>query len=115
MRHERQSRENVSPGRAGHPLPEEERVHSSVQTLTVTEDEEGMRLDRWFKRRLPTLSLSHLNKIVRTGQVRVDGARAQDVDAARRRPENARAAGQCRAAAAEASKSRKPIAAPSAT
>ncbi len=35
-----------------------------------------MRLDRWFKRRLPTLSLSHLNKIVRTGQVRVDGARA---------------------------------------
>ncbi len=36
----------------------------------------GLRLDRWFKRRLPTLSLSHLNKIVRTGQVRVDGARA---------------------------------------
>lgn len=48
----------------------------TVQTLTVTEDEAGMRLDRWFKRRLPTLSLSHLNKIVRTGQVRVDGARA---------------------------------------
>ena len=36
-----------------------------------------MRLDRWFKRRLPTLSLSHLNKIVRTGQVRVDGARVK--------------------------------------
>jgi 23S rRNA pseudouridine955/2504/2580 synthase len=47
-----------------------------VETLTVTEDEAGLRLDRWFKRRLPTLSLSHLNKIVRTGQVRVDGARA---------------------------------------
>ena len=47
----------------------------NVQSLKVTEDEEGMRLDRWFKRRLPTLSLSHLNKIVRTGQVRVDGAR----------------------------------------
>ncbi|MFZ0559851.1 MAG: RluA family pseudouridine synthase [Methylovirgula sp.] len=47
-----------------------------VDTLTVTEDEAGMRLDRWFKRRLPTLSLAHLNKIVRTGQVRVDGARA---------------------------------------
>jgi len=48
----------------------------SVQTLIVTEDEAGLRLDRWFKRRLPTLPLSHLNKIVRTGQVRVDGARA---------------------------------------
>jgi len=36
-----------------------------------------MRLDRWFKRRLPKLSLSHLNKIVRTGEVRVDGARVK--------------------------------------
>ncbi len=49
----------------------------NTQTLQVTEDEEGMRLDRWFKRRLPGLSLSHLNKIVRTGQVRVDGARVK--------------------------------------
>lgn len=48
-----------------------------AETLLVTEDEEGMRLDRWFKRRIPTLSLSHLNKIVRTGQVRVDGARVK--------------------------------------
>ncbi len=47
-----------------------------VETLTVSEDEAGMRLDRWFKRRLPNLSLAHLNKIVRTGQVRVDGGRA---------------------------------------
>src|ERR1700716_1861262 len=36
-----------------------------------------MRLDRWFKRRMPMLSLSHLNKIVRTGEVRVDGARVK--------------------------------------
>ena len=47
----------------------------SAKTFEVGEDEEGMRLDRWFKRRMPTLSLSHLNKIVRTGEVRVDGAR----------------------------------------
>ena len=58
------------------PLAEPEVIHSAVQTLIVSEDEDGVRLDRWFKRRLPTLSLSHLNKIVRTGQVRVDGARA---------------------------------------
>jgi 23S rRNA pseudouridine955/2504/2580 synthase len=49
----------------------------SVQTFEVNEDEEGMRLDRWFKRRMPMLSLSHLNKIVRTGEVRVDGARVK--------------------------------------
>ncbi|VFU06987.1 Pseudouridine synthase [Methylocella tundrae] len=49
----------------------------SVQTFEVSEDEDGLRLDRWFKRRIPSLSLSHLNKIVRTGQVRVDGARVK--------------------------------------
>jgi 23S rRNA pseudouridine955/2504/2580 synthase len=49
----------------------------TIQNLKVDEDEEGMRLDRWFKRHLPSLSLSHLNKIVRTGQVRVDGARVK--------------------------------------
>ena len=36
-----------------------------------------MRLDRWFKLRVPAATLSHLAKIVRTGQVRVDGARAK--------------------------------------
>lgn len=50
---------------------------SKVRTLTVEADEDGMRLDRWFKRRLPELALSHLNKIVRKGEVRVDGRRAE--------------------------------------
>ncbi|MCI0734713.1 MAG: RluA family pseudouridine synthase [Beijerinckiaceae bacterium] len=49
----------------------------AVQTFEVSEDEEGMRLDRWFRRRMPTLPLSHLNKIVRTGEVRVDGSRVK--------------------------------------
>jgi 23S rRNA pseudouridine955/2504/2580 synthase len=49
----------------------------SVQMFEVSDDEEGMRLDRWFKRRMPTLALSHLNKILRTGEVRVDGARVK--------------------------------------
>ena len=55
----------------------EAKTSGGVQTFIVTEDEDGMRLDRWFKRRVPALSLGHLNKICRTGQVRVDGARAQ--------------------------------------
>ncbi|PWB84346.1 MAG: hypothetical protein C3F11_01855, partial [Methylocystaceae bacterium] len=57
------------------PLPEA-RAGTPVQTLTVTEDEAGLRLDRWFKRRFPALALSHLAKICRKGEVRVDGKRA---------------------------------------
>jgi 23S rRNA pseudouridine955/2504/2580 synthase len=47
-----------------------------VRMLQVEEDEDGMRLDRWLKQREPELSIGHLNKIVRTGQVRVEGGRA---------------------------------------
>jgi 23S rRNA pseudouridine955/2504/2580 synthase len=61
----------AAPEREGLPAP------TGARTIAVTEDEVGMRLDRWFKRRMPSLSLSHLNKIVRTGQVRVDGARVK--------------------------------------
>ncbi|MDE2579363.1 MAG: RluA family pseudouridine synthase [Hyphomicrobiales bacterium] len=45
--------------------------------LKVEADEAGMRLDRWFKRRFPTLTLSHLAKIARKGEVRVDGKRVE--------------------------------------
>jgi 23S rRNA pseudouridine955/2504/2580 synthase len=48
---------------------------AGVTTTTVTEDEAGMRVDRWFRRRYPTLALSHLAKICRKGEVRVDGKR----------------------------------------
>ena len=43
----------------------------------VNEDEAGMRLDRWLKRRFPALPQSHLMKIVRKGEVRVAGKRAE--------------------------------------
>jgi 23S rRNA pseudouridine955/2504/2580 synthase len=48
-----------------------------VRTLTVTKDEEGMRLDRWFKEHYPALPFGHLQKLLRTGQVRVDGGRVK--------------------------------------
>jgi 23S rRNA pseudouridine955/2504/2580 synthase len=50
---------------------------SGVSSALVSEDEAGMRLDRWFKRRFPALSLSHLAKICRKGEVRVDGKRVE--------------------------------------
>jgi len=50
---------------------------SSVETIAVGEDEAGMRLDRWFRRRYPSLPQSHLNKIVRKGEIRVEGKRVE--------------------------------------
>jgi 23S rRNA pseudouridine955/2504/2580 synthase len=48
-----------------------------VRTLHVGEGEDGVRLDRWFKRRWPHLSHIQIQKLVRSGQIRVDGARAK--------------------------------------
>ncbi len=50
---------------------------SGVQTVTVTEGDADMRLDRWFKQHYPALAFGRLQKLVRTGQVRVDGKRAK--------------------------------------
>ena len=48
-----------------------------VETRTIKADEAGLRLDRWFKTHYPALAFGHLQKLLRTGQVRVDGARAK--------------------------------------
>ncbi|MCX5515281.1 RluA family pseudouridine synthase [Kaistia algarum] len=53
---------------------------ASVVTKTVGPDEADMRLDRWFKQHYPGLSFGHLQKLVRSGQVRVDGGRAKTSD-----------------------------------
>src|ERR1700739_1029936 len=48
----------------------------SQSTRTVTPDEADIRLDRWFRRHFPGLPQSAIQKLCRTGQVRVDGHRA---------------------------------------
>lgn len=58
------------------PKAEAKGASAGVQTVVVSAEDDGMRLDRWFKRRFPALSLSHLNRIVRKGEVRIDGKRA---------------------------------------
>ena len=45
-------------------------------TGAVEEDEAGLRLDRWFKRHYPALGHGSLEKLLRTGQVRINGKRA---------------------------------------
>src|SRR3990170_2010070 len=50
---------------------------TGVETKRVGASEDGMRLDRWFKTHYAALPHSRLEKLLRTGQVRVDGARAK--------------------------------------
>ena len=50
---------------------------AGVETKRVGAGEDGMRLDRWFKTHYAALPHSRLEKLLRTGQVRVDGARAK--------------------------------------
>src|SRR5215467_10983296 len=48
-----------------------------VETATVGPDESGMRVDRFFEARFPGLSFSHIQRIIRKGEVRVNGKRTQ--------------------------------------
>jgi 23S rRNA pseudouridine955/2504/2580 synthase len=48
-----------------------------VRTLYVDAGEDGSRVDRWFKRRWPHLNHIQLAKLLRSGQIRVDGGRVK--------------------------------------
>ncbi len=52
----------------------------TVQLLTVTEDEGEQRLDKWLRRRFPQLNQVAVEKLCRTGQLRVDSARVKASD-----------------------------------
>ena len=49
---------------------------SDVRTFTVSDDDDGIRLDRWFKRHLPDVSFNLVSRWARTGQLRLAGKRA---------------------------------------
>jgi len=49
----------------------------SARTIDVVADEQGMRLDRLLRRRFPDLKQAQIEKLMRTGQIRVDGRRAK--------------------------------------
>ncbi|KTT69975.1 RluA family pseudouridine synthase [Sphingomonas endophytica] len=50
-------------------------MSDNVRQFTVGYDDDGIRVDRWFKRHLPDTSFTLVAKWARTGQLRVDGAR----------------------------------------
>jgi len=50
---------------------------SDVKLITVGASEDGIRLDRWLRRRWPNLGQTQIHKLARTGQLRVDGSRVK--------------------------------------
>jgi 23S rRNA pseudouridine955/2504/2580 synthase len=51
-----------------------------VQTVKVTADEAGMRVDRFLEAKFPGLSFSHIHRVIRKGELRVDGKRVDGKD-----------------------------------
>lgn len=48
-----------------------------VKSLVVADGEDGSRLDRWLRRRWPHLGQAVIQKLARSGQIRVDGGRVK--------------------------------------
>ena len=55
-------------------------MNQTVRQFTVAPDDDGVRLDRWFKRHLPQIGFATVSRWARTGQIRVDGKRAVPED-----------------------------------
>jgi 23S rRNA pseudouridine955/2504/2580 synthase len=55
-------------------------VSGEVRQFTVGPDDDGIRLDRWFRRNLPDASFNLVSRWARTGQLRLDGKRAAPGD-----------------------------------
>ena len=52
-------------------------MNKPLETIAVARDEDGLRLDRWFKIHFPDLTYGRLQKLLRSGQIRVDAKRVQ--------------------------------------
>ncbi len=52
-------------------------MSAPVETIEVARGEGGQRLDRWFRVHFPDVGYSYLQKLLRSGQVRIDGKRVQ--------------------------------------
>jgi 23S rRNA pseudouridine955/2504/2580 synthase len=61
-------------------VPDAPPLPTKVQTVVVTADENNMRIDRFLEARFPGLSFSHIQRIVRKGELRVNGKRADSKD-----------------------------------
>ena len=53
---------------------------TNVRAVTIGPDDDGIRLDRWFKRHYPALTHGLLEKLLRKGEIRLGGRRAKAAD-----------------------------------
>ncbi|PWG02955.1 RluA family pseudouridine synthase [Sphingosinicella humi] len=58
----------------------ESAASDQVRQFTVSVEDDGIRLDRWFKRNLPDATFNIVSRWSRTGQLRLDGKRAAPGD-----------------------------------
>lgn len=70
----------AGPTRAQQRAATTQTLATGVQTVTVEPDEDGMRIDRFLEARFPALSFSHIQRIVRKGELRVDSKRVETKD-----------------------------------
>ena len=61
-------------------MPPREDHEGRVRQFTVSPDDDGIRLDRWFRRNLPDATFNSVSRWARTGQLRLDGKRAAPGD-----------------------------------
>lgn len=50
---------------------------SGIRLISVSEEDDGQRLDRWLKKRVPELPYALAQKLIRKGAIKVDGKKAQ--------------------------------------
>ena len=55
-------------------------MSDAVRQFIVKQDDDGIRVDRWFKRHLPQIGFATISRWARTGQIRVDGKRVDPAD-----------------------------------
>ncbi|HWJ58155.1 MAG TPA: RNA pseudouridine synthase, partial [Sphingomicrobium sp.] len=53
---------------------------SDFRTYKVDDDDDGIRLDRWFKRHMPDVSFNIVSRWSRTGQLKLNGKKATPGD-----------------------------------
>ena len=72
-----ESKRAAEPAPAAPPVAD---LPTKVQTVPVSADEAGMRVDRFLEAKFPGLSFSHIQRVIRKGELRVDGKRADGKD-----------------------------------
>ncbi|MEM1052370.1 MAG: RluA family pseudouridine synthase [Pseudomonadota bacterium] len=57
-----------------------DKLKQQVRQFTIGDDDDGIRMDRWFKRNLPAIGFATISRWARTGQIRVNGRRIKPED-----------------------------------